>query len=488
MAKRIFDCFTFFNELEVLSLRLEELYEYVDYFVICESPVTFQGRAKPLVFTENQSKFKRFMSKVIHVVADDMPQTADPWIREAHQRAALARGVKDAGPSDIVIISDLDEIIKPSAVTELRMKSGYFMFKMNMYQFHLNTLASRSWNKVFAFDWSLRDQLPDFSQIRLRPLAAFEAISGGKHEIEDGGWHFTFLGGPNSVRQKLSSYSHTGSFYEKMLEPGGAEKQLITGYSVGGVNLLELQEIDASFPKTIRQNLEYYRNIHFIKDTMTRLRELEKLYKDSEFLRRSSDNKTREIMGRAAAFFELGHQTVADYAHPSFAAEVTRIENLIPSSATFTIGWHGGTQAVSPVLSDQIPHFMYGNAVLRHERTCPEEHKDNNVGAYSSKRSLLAETLYTASCWIWIPTDFRGSAAFLSVEGGVQNPRKGYGNLEVRDRWQRVSTNVFCPPTHTTPRVVLRLDGGGGVFIYSTCWQLEVGKLPTDYLPTGAHF
>jgi beta-1,4-mannosyl-glycoprotein beta-1,4-N-acetylglucosaminyltransferase len=41
---RIFDCFTFFNELDLLEIRLHELAPVVDRFVIAESPVTFTGR------------------------------------------------------------------------------------------------------------------------------------------------------------------------------------------------------------------------------------------------------------------------------------------------------------------------------------------------------------------------------------------------------------------------------------------------------------
>lgn len=36
----VYDCFTFFNEYELLELRLETLYNAVDYFVISESNKT----------------------------------------------------------------------------------------------------------------------------------------------------------------------------------------------------------------------------------------------------------------------------------------------------------------------------------------------------------------------------------------------------------------------------------------------------------------
>ena len=37
---KIYDCFNFFNELDILEMRLNILYDYVDYFVIVESSLT----------------------------------------------------------------------------------------------------------------------------------------------------------------------------------------------------------------------------------------------------------------------------------------------------------------------------------------------------------------------------------------------------------------------------------------------------------------
>jgi len=46
----IFDTFTFYNELDLLELRLNILGDVVDYFVINEETITFTGNAKPLYY------------------------------------------------------------------------------------------------------------------------------------------------------------------------------------------------------------------------------------------------------------------------------------------------------------------------------------------------------------------------------------------------------------------------------------------------------
>jgi hypothetical protein len=76
--RKLFDCFLFYNELDVLEIRLSELEPLVDYFVIVESRVTFQGAPKPLHFQLNQERYARWAAKIIHVVVDDLRPAPQP--------------------------------------------------------------------------------------------------------------------------------------------------------------------------------------------------------------------------------------------------------------------------------------------------------------------------------------------------------------------------------------------------------------------------
>ena len=68
----IFDTFTFYNELDLLELRLNILGDVVDYFVINEATITFTGKTKPLYYFENKERFKKWEDKIIyHVTHDD---------------------------------------------------------------------------------------------------------------------------------------------------------------------------------------------------------------------------------------------------------------------------------------------------------------------------------------------------------------------------------------------------------------------------------
>lgn len=56
----VYDCFPFFNELDVLEIRLNVLDEVVDKFVIVEMSKTHTGRDKPFYFEQNKERFKKF--------------------------------------------------------------------------------------------------------------------------------------------------------------------------------------------------------------------------------------------------------------------------------------------------------------------------------------------------------------------------------------------------------------------------------------------
>ena len=297
MAKRIYDGFTFFNELEVLELRLHELHDKVDFFILVEATQTFQGKPKPLVYEANKERFRAFHKQIIHIIVDDMPTSDDPRVREHHQRRAIARGASNLQPEDVLIISDVDEVIKRSTVDVLRANSGYFLIDMPMYQFFLNTEAiPRGWNKVFAFSYDLAGSIPDFSRVRVLQLPTFENFAGRNHMIMDGGWHFTFLGGPEQVREKLASYSHTGGHYESLRRPKAVEQQLMTGHQLGGHSITLIKEIDESYPEYVRNNIDYFVKIGYIKPVMQRVRELEQLFRQSENRRREIASDIKSLL------------------------------------------------------------------------------------------------------------------------------------------------------------------------------------------------
>ena len=136
-AFQVVDCFTFFNELDILELRLAELDNVVDFHVLVEATHTFTGQRKKLYYDEVKAepRFAKYLHKIVHlVIRNGVHETAQlsseqVWKREHFQRDQINRGLDrlKLKETDILLISDVDEI--PDATTvEYAAKSGQFLY------------------------------------------------------------------------------------------------------------------------------------------------------------------------------------------------------------------------------------------------------------------------------------------------------------------------------------------------------------------------
>jgi len=239
-ALMIFDCFTFFNELDLLEIRLFELYAIVDHFVLVEANKTFQGDPKPYYFKENESKFARFASKIIYVPIEipdgDLRSQISTyaenptWAREYYQRDQIARGLSEASPDDLIIVSDVDEIISAKKLRDAiatRRKHDLTIFQMPIYTGSLNRRVKNGiWDKgPRMIEYS---DFPGAEHLRLTKIAASRRLGKNAfsrlytrfrnymsrgvpnriHVIENSGWHMTSIGDWKTYRNKISAYSH----------------------------------------------------------------------------------------------------------------------------------------------------------------------------------------------------------------------------------------------------------------------------------------
>jgi len=264
---KIYDCFTFYNELDLLELRFEELYDHVDHFVLVEANRTFQNNTKSFYFGENQYRFTKYMDKVIHVQVEDMPIDTDAWGREAHQRNAIARGIVDADDNDIVIVSDLDEIIRSETVNQLRkdtetqiwgLRMPLFYFKFN---YMLTTTDSTYTTWAMACRKSLLTSAEDLRRNR------FSLNSFGLHYNENGirmlehaGWQFSYLGNTEFAKSKIRSFAHVETNRPEVLDSLDIERSVANGDGLGP-NPIERfipVQIDSYMPQSIQNNPDKY--------------------------------------------------------------------------------------------------------------------------------------------------------------------------------------------------------------------------------------
>jgi beta-1,4-mannosyl-glycoprotein beta-1,4-N-acetylglucosaminyltransferase len=248
----IYDCFLFCHELEMLRLRIEELCDVVDRFVLVESTVTHSGKPKPLYFQNSSLALGRAADKLISIVVDDMPPHTDSWGRERHQRNAIARALTDAVDEDIVMISDVDEIPRAELVAAYCGAAGLLAFEQRMSYYWLNCCGgSRCGTRILPFRLFFE-------------LGGAEAI---RHtncpSIPNGGWHFSYIGGPQAVREKLESFSHTELDYNEFKSSSRLKFLHATGADICGRNdhRWTFVPLDESFPRCVREQEPLFRHL-----------------------------------------------------------------------------------------------------------------------------------------------------------------------------------------------------------------------------------
>jgi beta-1,4-mannosyl-glycoprotein beta-1,4-N-acetylglucosaminyltransferase len=259
--QKVYDCFLFCDELEVLDIRLHTLYDFVDYFVLVESCETLQGEPKPFLFEMNKSRYTRFLDKIIHIKNEARVDTESSWVREAVQRNEIGRGLTQCNPVDIVFISDVDEIFRKDLIPSVK---GYFTdpdcvspilgFEMKMYTYYINRPLDTTWKGSLATTYSyLKGNTPQ----TLRDWSRHTHVHPGAcNYLMDGGWRFAYLGGVEGYKAKwralLKAFSHES---EQVFE----QQEVLTIIESG-----PFCQIDASFPQYIRDNQSYYKMIGFI--------------------------------------------------------------------------------------------------------------------------------------------------------------------------------------------------------------------------------
>lgn len=266
----IWDCFTFFNEFEVLRIRLHELEHVVDRFVLVEATRTYRGAKKPPYFTDRHDEFERWTDRIVHVVVDDLPMGdgSTAWDREYAQRRAILRGLTAAAPADLILVSDVDEVPRASAVSEVVRLAGLVPRAFADPTSLIPRALPKRWRPrpaiwelhqtlyYFALDW--RAPIPwtraRATQLRfLKDPHALRFMPG--RVIEGAGWHFSYLGDAERAATKISAFAHEEYDRPEFTNRHHLEQCIAFGHDPFGRFELEEVGIDDSFPEWVRLNL-----------------------------------------------------------------------------------------------------------------------------------------------------------------------------------------------------------------------------------------
>lgn len=277
----VYDCFPFFNEIDILKMRLEIMDPFVDFFLLEEADVTFSGEPKEMIFWKNREKFAKWKDKIIYVPVTDCPKNLESHEMDRYQKNQIIGALKECKPDDVILFSDVDEIPDMETVQKLigelkedkiyHLAQRMFYCFLNMEEVSGELLASagefpgvegsdRKWlgTKVFLYQ-ALKNR--GFFELRERPALLEDGV-----RVENGGWHFGYMGGEKEtnlskrVSVKVQAAAHQ-EYNEKEILVQIADR-IRTGQDIFGRSAkFERVAIDDTYPQYLREHITEYEHL-----------------------------------------------------------------------------------------------------------------------------------------------------------------------------------------------------------------------------------
>ena len=230
---KIIDCFIFYNEVDLLTYRLNILNDIVDYFVLVESTHTHVGKPKQLFYKDNKQLFERFNYKIIHIIVNDFPykypkiniKKNQQWINERFQRSCISRGIHKLRllNNDLIIITDLDEIPNPNILEQIKNNNRVIdinILEMDFYYYNLTCKINTPWNlpKILSFK--------KYNTLKLScdKLRFYKCPI-----IENAGWHLSYFGNEQFIKNKLENFTHQEFNKSKFTEKERIKQRITEG-------------------------------------------------------------------------------------------------------------------------------------------------------------------------------------------------------------------------------------------------------------------
>lgn len=238
---KIIDVFLFFQELDLLEIRLQYLAPHVDLFVIVEACQTFSGKPKEFVFEKNSQRFSRYLEKIEYQKITDfhsdyvsienyLKKAATTshlkvlsildrhehyskkdlhWVLDSYHRECIHLVLdRIASPEDVIVLSDLDEIPSSDLFNAQNMRAVLErprVCRQKEFRYFLNYFRNDDWLGTIA---GLHGVVSEHSLNMLRIDSKNTRKIVHPEPIENGGHHFTNCGGIDMIRDKIKSWGH----------------------------------------------------------------------------------------------------------------------------------------------------------------------------------------------------------------------------------------------------------------------------------------
>jgi beta-1,4-mannosyl-glycoprotein beta-1,4-N-acetylglucosaminyltransferase len=290
--RKIYDCFLFWREFNALEIRLNELYEVVDKFLIVECSQGHTGKIKPFYLKENFEKFSKFSDKISLISINTNIANKHPLAIAHAQRKILDQTLFSFNPSqnDLILTSDSDEIVRADCLSEYK-KSKIskldLLFELDLYNNYLNNYMGKwkrprlkTFNSFRSFSHSYRDiylhenfkhrrikKIPLMRVDRFFSANRFDQTIGSwvgftekKLEIiKNSGWHFSKL---YSLGDNIEHMLNTPHIEFANATPDEIVRRIAQNQSgYGPLVQGKIVDIDLSYPNFVNKNIEKFSSL-----------------------------------------------------------------------------------------------------------------------------------------------------------------------------------------------------------------------------------
>lgn len=279
---KIIDTFLFFQELDLLDIRLAYLDSYVDCFVIVEACQTFSGKPKDFIFEKNMQRYEKYLHKIeyqkitdfhldycsirdylvrcdtpshrkifnILEAHDHYPKTELHWVLDTYHRECIHLALdRIAEPNDVIVLSDLDEVPSISLFNESNLaaiQERPRACRQREFRYFLNFYKDSDWIGTIA---GREDVIRRHSLNLLRVDSKQDRKIVHPQLIETCGYHFTSCGGTEMIRAKIQSWGHQELNNDLVIN--NIEKNVRSGQDIfqreTGTNLQQVDITDAHY-------------------------------------------------------------------------------------------------------------------------------------------------------------------------------------------------------------------------------------------------
>jgi hypothetical protein len=251
----IIDTFMFNDEFEMLDIRLALTESYVDKWIILEGNKTWSGIPKSFKLRENFKKYQDKYGSRIHLINLDIPEGYKDWKCENYSRASLQLGIKLCDANDVIIHSDLDEILNPECVPSilelLEKENKPVNCTLDMFIFKFDQKLYRTWSGPVVAKKCMFN-------------TPQELYKGDQHKkknrshcvVHPGivGWHWTWIGNDDRIKNKVESCIELQ--YRDPNEVLDALKKQDTKLAIN--HKCETALVDYNYPNSVLQVINQY--------------------------------------------------------------------------------------------------------------------------------------------------------------------------------------------------------------------------------------